>query len=115
MHISILLPYKENFTTDSAGAVSLFVSDINRKSKYQKTTKIFGSTNEKNKLDKNYINLKLERSIFRSTSKSYVETFLIYQKKLNTDLLEVHNRPNYIIQIKKKFKKKYSYIFITTH
>jgi glycosyltransferase involved in cell wall biosynthesis len=112
MHISILLPYKENFTTDSAGAVSLFVSDINRKSKYRKTTKIFGSTNEKNKLAKNYINLKLEKSIFRSTSKSYVETFLNYQKKLNIDLLEIHNRPNYIIQIRKRYKEK---IFLYFH
>ena len=106
MQISILLPYKENFNSDNAGAVSLFVNDINSKSKYKKTTKIFGNTDKKDTLTKNYINLKLEKSIFRSTSKSYVETFLNYQKKLNTELVEVHNRPNYIKQIKKKFKKK---------
>ena len=28
MKISILLPYKENFTTNKSGAVSLFIKDI---------------------------------------------------------------------------------------
>ena len=106
MKISILLPYKENFTPNNAGAVSLFVADINNKSNYKNSSYIFGNTESKNTLSKNYINLDLDKSIFRSTSKSYVETFLDYQKKLNTDLVEVHNRPNYIALIKKKFKKK---------
>ena len=106
MKISILLPYKENFTPNNAGAVSLFVADINNKSNFKKTTYIFGNTESKKKLSLNYINLDLNKSIFRSTSKRYVETFLSYQEKLNTDLVEVHNRPNYIALIKKKFKKK---------
>ena len=106
MKISILLPYKENFTPNNAGAVSLFVADINNKSNFKKTTYIFGNTESKKKLSSNYINLNLDKSIFRSTSKRYVETFLNYQKKLSTDLVEVHNRPNYIKLIKKKFKKK---------
>ena len=36
MKISILLPYKENFSPNYAGAVSLFVKEINKVS----TTKI---------------------------------------------------------------------------
>ena len=44
MNISILLPYKENFVSNKAGAVSLFVNDITKNSIYQKTTKIFGNT-----------------------------------------------------------------------
>jgi glycosyltransferase involved in cell wall biosynthesis len=106
MKISILLPYKENFTPNNAGAVSLFVADINNKSNFRKSTYIFGNTQSKKKLSTNYINLNLDKSIFRSTSKQYVETFLNYQKKLNTDLVEVHNRPNYIKLIKKNFKQK---------
>jgi glycosyltransferase involved in cell wall biosynthesis len=106
MNISILLPYKENFTANNAGAVSLFVSDINNKSKFKKTTTIFGNTEGKNILSDNYKNLNLDKSIFRSTSKQYVESFLNYQKKLKTDLVEVHNRPNYIKLIKINFKKK---------
>ena len=106
MNISILLPYKENFTANNAGAVSLFVSDINNKSRFKKTTTIFGNTEGKNILSDNYKNLNLDKSIFRSTSKQYVESFLNYQKKLKTDLVEVHNRPNYIKLIKINFKKK---------
>jgi len=106
MKISILLPYKENFTPSNAGAVSLFVADINNKSKFKKNTFIYGNTESKKTLSSNYINLDLDKSIFRSTSKKYVETFLNYQEKINTDLVEVHNRPNYITLIKKKFKKK---------
>ena len=34
--ISILLPYKENFSPEYAGAVSLYVKDTSLKSKYKK-------------------------------------------------------------------------------
>jgi len=106
MKISILLPYKENFSPNQAGAVSLFVNDITQKSLFNKTTFIFGNTDNKEKLSKNYINLDLNKKIFQSTSKRYVQTFLEYQKKIDTDLIEVHNRPNYINLIKKNYDKK---------
>ena len=106
MKISILLPYKENFSPNFAGAVSLFVNDITKKSIFKKTTHIFGNTLAKIKLSKNYINLNLDKKIFQSTSKIYVETFLNFEKKINSDLIEVHNRPNYIDLIKKNFSKK---------
>ena len=106
MKISILLPYKENFAHNYAGAVSLFVSDITNESIYKKTTFIFGNTSSKKTLSKNYINLDLDKKIFQSTSKLYVETFLRYQKNIDTDLIEVHNRPNYIKLIKKVFKNQ---------
>ena len=50
MKISILLPYKENFSPNYPGAVSLFVKDTSIISKYKNTIKIYGSTNYK----KNY-------------------------------------------------------------
>ena len=50
MKISILLPYKENFTVNSAGAVSLFVNDICNESIYQNSTYIFGNTIYKDNL-----------------------------------------------------------------
>ena len=106
MKISILLPYKENFAPNYAGAVSLFVNDITRESFFKKTTYIFGHTTSKKKLSNNYINLDLDKKIFQSTSKQYVNIFLKYQKKIDTDLIEVHNRPNYINLIKKNFRGK---------
>ena len=106
MKISILLPYKENYSPQYAGAVSLFVNDITNISFFNKDILIFGNTQSKKKLSKNYINIELKKKIFSSTSKIYVEAFLKTQKKNNPDLIEVHNRPNYIRLIKKKFQNK---------
>ena len=116
MKISILLPYKENYSPQYAGAVSLFVNDITKISSFNKDILIFGNTQSKKKLSKNYINLELNKKIFQSTSKIYVETFLKAQEKLNTELIEVHNRPNYIKIIKQKYNKnvKISEFVITT-
>ena len=111
MKISILLPYKENYSPQYAGAVSLFVNDITKISSFNKDILIFGNTQSKKKLSKNYINLELNKKIFQSTSKIYVETFLKAQKKLDTELIEVHNRPNYIKIIKQKYINKLFLIF----
>ena len=47
MKISILLPFKENFSPNYAGAVSLFVKDTTKISKFKNITTIYGSTNLK--------------------------------------------------------------------
>jgi glycosyltransferase involved in cell wall biosynthesis len=112
MNISILLPYKENFTKDSAGAVSIFVNQITKVSKYKKNITIFGNTIFKDYLDKCYKNINFDRKIFRSSSKIYVDNFLKNKNVLNSDIIEVHNRPNYIAPIKKEYKKK---IFLYFH
>ena len=106
MKISILLPYKENFSPNYAGAVSLFVKDTTNHSIFKKNTFIFGNMTYKKSLLKNYINLDLSKRFYQSTSKQYVEGFLDYEKKMDSDIIEVHNRPNYIKFIKKDFKKK---------
>ena len=49
MKISILLPYKENFSPIYPGAVSLFVRDTVRLSKYRKNITIYGNTDLKKK------------------------------------------------------------------
>ena len=48
MKISILLPYKENFTPIYAGAVSLFVKDTIKISEFKKNITVYGNTNLKN-------------------------------------------------------------------
>jgi hypothetical protein len=68
MKISILLPLKENYSKDYAGAVSLFVNDIYNVSKFKKDIKIFGSTKTKNYLSKNYINIQKKNSFFKSSN-----------------------------------------------
>ena len=79
MKISILLPYKENFSPNYAGAVSLFVNDITNKSIYKKTTSIFGNTEYKKFLSNKYVNLVIDKKVFSSTNSEYVKNFLILE------------------------------------
>ena len=102
MKISILLPYKENYSDNYAGAVSLFINDTTKLSKFNKNIRIFGSTDFKTKLSKNYTNIELSKnSFFQSQSRFYVNRFIELQKKIKTDIIEIHNRPNYLKFVKK--------------
>ena len=96
MSISILLPYKENFSPTYPGAVSIFIKDTVLKSKYKKKITIYGNTNYKTKFLKNYINLPLNKNFLQSGSKIYIKNFLKKFKNNKTNIIEVHNRPNYI-------------------
>ena len=112
MKISILLPYKENFTHDLAGAVSLFVSQISKISKFKNNTFIYGSTKSKKYLTNNYRNITFKKNIFQSSSKVYVSNFLKIKNILTSDIIEIHNRPNYLKYVRKNFSKK---IFLYFH
>ena len=81
LKISILLPYKENFSPDYPGAVSIYVKDTTKVSKFKNKIFIYGSTNYKRKIIKNYINLPFNKELFQSTSKIYVDNFLREEKK----------------------------------
>ena len=54
MKISVLLPYKENFSPKYAGAVSLFVKDTIQNSKFFNTAYVFGNMPYKKPFLKNY-------------------------------------------------------------
>ena len=105
MKISILLPYKENFSKSSAGAVSIFVNDTNKLSKYKNDISVFGSTTSKNNLE-NYINIDLEKNLLSSTSTQYLKNFLNYVHKEKIEILEIHNRPHYIDLLKNSLNCK---------
>ena len=49
MKISILLPYKENFSPNYPGAVSIFLNAVTKKSKYRKFITVYGNTQFKEK------------------------------------------------------------------
>ena len=102
MKISILLPYKENFSPSYPGAVSIFINDTLKLSKFRKSTTVFGSTNFKKKFKHNYINLKPDHIFLQSQNKKYVEEFKKYENIKKSDLIEIHNRPIYV-----KFLKEY--------
>ena len=106
MKISILLPYKENFSPKYAGAVSLFVKDTSLFSKFKNSIYVFGNMDYKNPFLKNYINIKLDKKLLQSNSKNYILGFLKEEKKVKSDIIEIHNRPNYIKYLKNIKNKK---------
>ena len=102
MNISILLPYKENYSPTYPGAVSLFIHSTMKVSKFKKSIKIYGSTNLKKKFSDNYVNISLSvNKFFKSQSKEYVDKFVDLHKNQKIDIIEIHNRPNYVALIEK--------------
>ena len=106
MRIAILLPYKENFSPDYPGAVSLFVNETSIKSKFKNNIIVFGNTNFKNKFKLKYQNINLFNNPLRSQTKAYVNKFITLQKNYKFSIIEVHNRPSYITLLKKKLSNK---------
>jgi len=82
MNISILLPYKENYSPNYPGAVSLFVDATTKVSKYKKNITIFGNTEFKKKLYGKYKNIELiKNNLLLSQSFVYVKRFIEFTKK----------------------------------
>ena len=106
MKISILLPFKENFSPAYAGAVSLFINDTLSISRYKNSTIVYGNTSYQNKFKLNYQNIKLKKKFFQSQNKKYVEEFIKLEKKKNSDLIELHNRPIYLNYLLRELKNK---------
>ena len=109
MRISILLPYKENFSPLYPGAVSLFINSMNKLSNYKKEITVYGSTHLKEKFSNNYINIELKKSFLKSQTRDYVNKFVELQRDQNTDIIEIHNRPNYVEFLKSLNSKKVLY------
>ena len=101
MKISILLPYKENYSPEYPGAVSLFVHATTKLSNFKDKISIYGNTDLKKKLSNNYINIPLDKSnFFKSQSKEYVNKFIKLHATVKTEIVEIHNRPNYVNLVK---------------
>ena len=106
MKISILLPYKENFSPEYPGAVSLFVYETTQISKFKKDITVFGNTEYKKKFDLKYKNIELKKNIFSSQTRIYVKKFIQLEKLNDSTIIEIHNRPSYIHILSKEIKKK---------
>ena len=106
MKISILLPYKENFSPIYPGAVSLFVKDTSLISKYKKNIIVYGNTKFRKIYPIKYYNIDLSNFKFQSKSKQYVNKFIKIEQDSPSDIIEVHNRPNYLSDIVGTLGKK---------
>ena len=96
MKISIILPFKENFSPSYAGAVSLFINDTLKYSKFKKDIVVYGYTKFKKKFKNKYINIETKKKLFQSQNKDYVNKFIELEKKESSKIIELHNRPIYL-------------------
>jgi len=106
LKISILLPLKENFSPKYPGAVSLFINDTLKLSRYKNNTIVYGNTNFKEKFKLKYKNIKIKKSFFKSQNRTYAEEFIKLEKKRKSDLIEIHNRPIYLKYLTKTLEKR---------
>ena len=111
MKISILLPYKENFSPTYPGAVSIFLNSVIRLSKYKNNITVFGNTEYKEKYKIKYKNIDISKKILGIGSQTikYIGKFIELEKKNISDIIEVHNRPLYIQLLPKNKSKKVLY------
>jgi len=112
--IATILPYKENYTKSKAQAAAIWVCDFFKYSKFQNSNFIFGNTNDKDYLSKNYIDIKINnlKSKLSSSTYEYCKNFI--KKTTNTffDIIEIHNRPQIFYILKKELvKSKYILYF----
>ena len=113
MKIATILPYKENYTTSKAQAAAIWVCDFFKYSKYQDTNFIFGNTNTKDFLTKNYENIYISnlKSKLSSTTKEYCRNIISKIKNENYDIVEIHNRPLIFNYLKKEINSRYILYF----
>jgi len=112
MKISILLPYKENFSPEYPGAVSIFLNSVIKKSIFRKSINVIGSTDYKKRYNGIfYKNLNISKKILGigSITNKYINEFIKLENKNKSDIIEVHNRPLYIKLLPKNETKKILY------
>ena len=104
--IFILLPHKDQFIKSYSGSASIWVKDFFKTSKFKKNTTVFGSTNKpKDVINKEiYINLEIPLVKFRSRTNIYIKKFITKIIKDKPTIIEVHNRPSYLIDLHAKFR-----------
>ena len=110
--IAILLPYKENYTLNQAGAASIWVKDYLSLSKLKNKTMIYGNLKKKLKpLTANFSNIDIKGKFIKKNLR-YTEVLYNNYIKKKYLIIEIHNRPESLLfLIKKKINAKLTFIF----
>ena len=113
LKIATILPYKENYSTDKASAASLWVSEFYKNSKFKENNFIYGHTNSKKYLTKNYININLKNinSKIKSTTNEYANRLIKELNSNNYSIIEIHNRPQLLFKLMDKTKSRFIFYF----
>lgn len=110
--IAILLPYKENYNINKAGAASIWVKDYLKLSRLNNQTIVYGNLDKKFKpLTKNFRNLDISSTVL---SKNIFYTNQLYKQYLKNkfSIIEIHNRPESLVyMLKKKVSSKLIFVF----
>ena len=110
--IAILLPYKENYNINKAGAASIWVKDYLKLSRLNNQTIVYGNLDKKFKpLTKNFRNLDISSTVL---SKNIFYTNQLYRQYLKNkfSIIEIHNRPESLVyMLKKKVSSKLIFVF----
>jgi len=111
--IATILPYKEDYSFIKASAVSLWVAEFFKGSKFNNNNTVYGSTKSKDFLTKNYKNIDLKTLNLRllSTTNEYTERLVNELKNKEFDIIEVHNRPLILFNLIKKIDNNYIFYF----
>lgn len=102
--IAVLLPYNEFYDQNKFGAIALTIKDFINSGKYKGKVTVFGCHPASNPLTEDYQRLELHKGIFTRKYKAYLLSFL---KKINTggfSMIEIHNRPKWIVFLSSKTK-----------
>ena len=110
--IAIILPYKEIYSDNFAGAASIWVRDYNFLSSLSKETIIYGNLKKGIKpISKNFKNINISKATFSKT-KMYMNHFYKDYLKYNFEIIEIHNRPEYLnFLFKKEVSSKLIFFF----
>ena len=113
LKIATVLPYKENYSFEKASAASLWVAEFFKNSKFKKTNFIYGFTNSKNFLTKNYININLKsiKSKIKSSTKEYSQKLIKEINNKKYDIVEIHNRPLILFNLIKEIETNFIFYF----
>ena len=111
-NIAIILPYKEIYSKNYAGAASIWLKDYNDKSSLSNKTIIYGNLKKGLKpITKNFKNIKLSNTAFSKT-RQYINYFYKDYLKYKYEIIEIHNRPEYLnFLINKKTNSKLIFFF----
>lgn len=111
-NIAILLPYKEKFNVEQAGAASIWVKDYLDISKLSSQTTVYGNLEKKIKpLTNNYKNIDLKNKLIRKNI-SYTNELYKEHLKYKFSIIEIHNRPESLLfLLKKKTTAKLIFVF----
>ena len=91
--IAILLPYKENYCINKAGAASIWVKDYLNGSKFKNDTTVYGNLKINDRpITNNFQNIDINK-YFINKNLSYTKKFYEHCIKEKHKIIEIHNRP----------------------